>query len=310
MKLQFKPLIVNSAITIIVALSSCQKENSNTPASLSSTSNTALAIQSAAVSTASFAVTAGIVTRGDSIYAFRTCGPSEHRDSIAFNDLPAAVLSYLSTNYSGYTNLKSYSISNSSGDITGYIAAILFNGNPVAIKFDENGVFLEVLELREGRDLLSQDGYHQGGCFQNRNGMHQDTLAISALPASITSYFSTNYPQDTLLKALKTFSGKYVVLSKDINLYATIFDSIGTFITREQLPTKSGRINSIDQNNLPATILNYLTSTYPGYVIDNSFSITRNGILQGYFVVIDANNTKYGIEFDSAGNFVKVKSII
>ena len=308
MKLQFKPLIVNLAITIVVALASCQKENSTTP--LDSSLTTASAVQAAAVATSSVAITASTETRGDSIYAFQTCGSFEHRDSIAFSNLPAAVASYLSTNYSGYSALKSFSISNSAGTLTGYVTVILFNNNPVAIKFDSTGAFIEVLELREGRDLLNQHGYHQGGCFQNRDSLHQDTLAIDALPATITSYFSSNYPQDTLLKALKTFSGNYVVLSKDDNLYATIFSGDGTFISRDQLPTKTGRISSIAQNALPVNILNYLTSTYPGYVFDKSFSIARNGVLQGYFVVIDANNTKYGIEFDSSGNFVKVKSII
>ena len=308
MKLQFKPLLINIAISTIVALSSCQKDNLETPASLSAT--TASAIQAAAVSTASFAVTASTKTQGDSIYAFRTCGSFEHRDSVSFSNLPTAVTTYLNTNYSGYTALKSFSITNSSGTITGYIAVILFNSNPVAIKFDSTGAFVEILELREGRDLLNQDGYHQGGCFQNRNGLHKDTLALNSLPATITSYFSTNFSQDTLLKALQTFSGNYVVISKDNGLSATIFDSNGNYINREQLPTKPGRINPINQNALPVNITNYLTTTYPGYVFDNTFAISRNGVIQGYFVVIDANNTKYGIEFDSAGNFVRATSII
>jgi len=307
MKLQFKPLIVNLVITTIVALASCQKENST---SGTSSLTTPSAIQAAAAATSSVAVSASEKTAGDSIYAFHTCASFDHLDSIAFSSLPAAITSYLSTNYSGYSSTKSFNISNSSGTIIGYIAVISFNGNPVAIKFDANGEFVEVLELREGRDLLNEDGYHEGGCFQIRNGLHEDTLSITSLPAAIASYFSTNYPQDTLLKALQTFFGNYVVLSKNDSLYATLFNSSGAFISREVLLTKTGWISPISQSALPATILNYLTSTYPGYTFDKAFSITRNGVLQGYVVVIDANNTKYGIEFDSGGNFVKVKSII
>ncbi len=309
MKLQFKSLMINIIIAVVVALVSCQKENSNSPTS-SLNPTTVAVIGSAALASGSVAVSAGTVSQGDSIYAFGAYDTSEHADSITFSQLPSAVAAYLNNNYPGYSNLKAFSISNSSGEVSGYIAVIVFNGTPVAIEFDVTGTFVEVLELREGRDLLSKYGYHQGGCFQNRNGLHQDTLAIKALPVSISSYISTNYPKDTLLKVLKTFSGKYIVLGKDINLYATIFDSTAAFINREQLPTKTGRINSIDQNALPANVLNYLGSIYRGYVFDKSFSISRNGILQGYWVVIDANNTKYGIEFDSAGKFVRVKSII
>jgi hypothetical protein len=32
-------------------------------------------------------------------------------------------------------------------------------------------------------------------------------------------------------------------------------------------------------------------------------------MVKGFVVVIDANNTKYAVEFDAAGNFVKAKTI-
>lgn len=303
MKISFKPLIINLAIIFIAA--SCQKEN------LSSTTVspvTAASIQAAALQTNAIAVSASATTKGDSVYAVNACGSFEHIDSIAFSSLPSAITSYLATNYSGYTQLKAFSTKDSSGAITGYIAVVQFSGNPVAIKFDTNGAFVKVLELREGIDLLGR-GYHEGGCFENRDGKQKDTIALSALPAGITSYFSSNYSQDTLVKASKTREGNYLVLSKNNNLFATAFDSAGTFISRIQLPSVDGYSTALNQNALPSNILSYLSTTYPGYVFDKAFSITINGVLQGYSVVIDANNIKYGIQFDAAGNFVKVKLI-
>ena len=40
-----------------------------------------------------------------------------------------------------------------SGNITGYVVIIQFDGNPVGLKFDASGNFILVLEQREGRDL-------------------------------------------------------------------------------------------------------------------------------------------------------------
>ncbi|MGH2563776.1 MAG: PepSY-like domain-containing protein, partial [Ginsengibacter sp.] len=170
--------------------------------------------------------------------------------------------------------------------------------------------FIQVLELREGKDLLGA-GYHEGGCFDNRDGRQKDTVALSSLPSVITSYFSSSYPQDTLIKASKTRSGDYLILSKNNSLYATTFDSSGTFLQRVQVvPRGEGRVNVVDQNSLPASVASYLNITYPGYVFDKAFSITVNGIVQGYCIVIDANNTKYGLLFDATGNFVEAKIIM
>jgi hypothetical protein len=302
MKCQLKPLVINVAITLLVALASCKKESSLT------TTSTETAIQAAVAQTQAVAVSPSTTTAGDSVYAINTCSPRGHRDTIAFSSLPSAAATYLSTNYSGYTAVKAFSVKDQSGTLTGYVAVIQFNGNPVAIKFDSAGAFVQVLELREGQDLLGH-GFHEGGCFQNRDGRQRDTIALSALPAAITSYLTANYASDTLVRASKTRDSGYVVISKNNGLFATVFSASGTFVTRVQLPAHSGKAISVDQNALPANVLSYLSSTYPGYVFDKAFSITVNGVLQGYCVVIDANNTKYGIQFDGAGNFVRVKTI-
>ncbi len=100
-----------------------------------------------------------------------------------------------------------------------------------------------------------------------------------------------------------------MVISRNNGLYATIFSSTGTFINRVPLPSRQGNITPLDAGSLPASITSYLSTTYPGYVFDKAFSFTRNGVLQGYAVVIDSNNTKYCLLFDASGNFVSVKVI-
>jgi hypothetical protein len=44
-------------------------------------------------------------------------------------------------------------------------------------------------------------------------------------------------------------------------------------------------------------------------VFNKAFSITNDGVIKGFVVVIDANNTKYAVEFDVSGTFVSAKTI-
>jgi hypothetical protein len=84
----------------------------------------------------------------DSVYFRHECGAGETRDSIAESDLPAAIGIYLETNYAGYTFAKAFSVTDTTGTVTGYVAVIYFNDEPVAIEFDSNGDFVGVLERR------------------------------------------------------------------------------------------------------------------------------------------------------------------
>ena len=100
-----------------------------------------------------------------------------------------------------------------------------------------------------------------------------------------------------------------IVLSINSGAYATVFDANGAFVKRAALPARAGRPASVTQESLPASALTYLSTTYPNYVFKHAFAIKANGAVAGYAVFIDANATKYALEFDASGNFVKVITI-
>ncbi|HEY4937005.1 MAG TPA: PepSY-like domain-containing protein, partial [Puia sp.] len=241
----------------------------------------------------------------DSIYIMQPCARGYFRDSVAASALPANVNSYLSSNYIGYTFIKAYGIKDSAGNIGGYVAIINYNGKPVAILFDGTGAFVRVLEQRERGDE-DNDGWHRGGryCDRDPNERGRDTISLISLPASILSYVATNYPNDSLEKAYINIDSSYLVISEDSGLYATLFNSAGDFVKRVQLYSRGPVSQHVDLAALPASAQTYLNSTYPNHVFEKAFSFTVNGVLQGYIVVIDANNTKYAVEFDASGNFI------
>ena len=125
----------------------------------------------------------------------------------------------------------------------------------------------------------------------------------------VLSYFNTNYPQDTLIRAYKNLDSSYVVFSKNNDAFATVFDANGSLIRRVALQTETGDEMSIDISALPSAAQSYLSTTYPNYVFDQAFLFSVNGVLSGYVVGIDANGTKYAVQFDASGTFVKAITI-
>jgi hypothetical protein len=178
----------------------------------------------------------------------------------------------------GYTFLKAFSIINNSIVVTGYGVIVYYNDKPVGIEFD-------------------------------RDGLQKDTIALTALPAAVQSYMILNYSTDTLVKAYKNRNISYIVLSKSNGLYATVFDANGNFIKRVQLPSGLGNFQGIDQNSVPAAVLSYLDTAYPNYVFKKAFVLLNNGVAKGYVVFLDANNTRYAVEFDSTGNFMSAETV-
>ncbi len=296
-------------LATLMGLYSCQKSGvTNNTDDVALTAAAAIQVSASTnttltVTTPSGVVTTPIVTSG--IFVVNCYPAGAKKDSLTtFSSLPDTIGKYLTANYAGYTFQKAFKITSAGNTVDGYVVIITYNGKPVGLKFNASGVFVAVLEQREGHDLMGK-GWHDGGCFGNRDGGHKDTLAISGLPSAIKSYFASNYPTDTLLHAVVNFDATYIVISSNNGLFATEFTSGGTFIKRVQIYPHAEKHTAIAQSALPAAVSTYLTNTYPGYVFDKAFTETVNKILKGYFVFINANNTRLVIQFDASGNFIK-----
>ncbi|CAN5412102.1 hypothetical protein BH11BAC5_BH11BAC5_13400 [soil metagenome] len=291
---------------VLFVLASCKKETSLTGTTATSTTVSQAVV--ASVQAIAVGTTSSRIAGSDSLYVIGTCDAHHHTDSVAFSSLPAAVTDYLTANYSGCTTQKAFADKDSTGTLSGYVVIIQYNGKPVGLKFDAAGVFIKVLEQREGHDLVGH-GWHEGGHFDDRGGMQHDSIAIPSLPAVIISYFAANYAQDTLMHAFKNSDSSIVVLSINNGVYATVFDANGVFIKITQLPSHHGDFNTVAQSALPAAVTAYLATTYPNYVFKQAFVVNDSSGLKGYVVFIDANATKYAVEFNAAGTFVKAVTV-
>lgn len=314
MRAKLYPAIALAAFTMLFA--ACKKDavktnslTSNTLTPTSASTSTVLATGSIAIGTTSSLNTTTPFAATDSIYAKNCFPPKGHRDSVAFSSLSSAITTYLTTNYSGYTAVKAFAISDSSKTIINYVVVIKYNSNLVALKFTAAGVFVAVLEQAAGADLGAPGGCHPGGPFADRGGFQVDTVALSALPTVVKTAFTTAYPTDTLLHAATTPDGKYVLLSKNKVLYATTVSAAGTVLDHTAIPGPPAVHTAVTQASLPAAISTYLTTTYPGYVFDKAFSASNKSGIIGYEVLITSNSTKYAVTFDATGTFVKAVAV-
>ena len=299
---QIKSALLVLSIALL-GLSSCQKDSISLNDELEFAKLEAITISSTSAISGSGNTT-------DSLYAMEACKKGNKKTSVEFTLLPASIATYLSANYSGYTFQKAYQITNqTSSAVESFAVVILFNGKPAALKFDASGSFVKVLEIREGRNMKGRGGWSAGGCFDNRDGKQRDTLAISSLPALIKTYFAASYPADTLVHAFVNKDLSIIVISKNLNYFATAFTSANIFIKRIQLPAFPAKGRSIEATALPAKSLAFLSATYPNYVFKKAFEIKANGTLKGYLVLIDANLTKYALHFDATGQFVTAVTI-
>lgn len=281
----------------VIGLASCTKESATKSASANSVTSSAVSSTGAiAISLASGST--------DSVYMIGCYGKHDKRDTVAFSVLPAAISTYLSTNYSGYTFKKAYSVIDSAKTVTNYIVVIKYNSALIGLKFTAAGTFVSILEQRAGADLKGP-GWHHGGPFDNRDGKHRDTVAISALPAAVSSYFSATYPTDTLLHAAITPDSVYILISKNGVLYSTAVTTAGKLVKRIQIEKHDLRHAVVTEASLPAAITTYMTNTYPGYVFDKAFSESSDGTIQGYVVFITANSTRYALIFTASGTFAR-----
>ena len=288
----------------ILTLSACKKDN------VLSLDDELQFVKLEAITISSTSAVSGSGNGTDSLYAMDACKKGNKKTRVEQSSLSASITTYLSANYPGNTFLKAYQIANQTTSvIESFIVVVQFNEKPVAIKFDASGIFLKVLEIREGRNMKGKGGWHAGGLFDNRDGKQRDTLAISAIPSAIKAYMLSTHPADTLVHAFVNKDQSIILISRNIEFYATSFTTANVFIKRIQLPAGPAKVRSIEASALPSKSSAYLNTTYPNYVFKKAFELKVNGALKGYLVLIDANLTKYAIHFDASGQFLKAVTI-
>lgn len=143
--------------------------------------------------------------------------------TITADALPAAITTYLTTTYPGYTLVQAEQAADSAGVVIYYETAITANGKTFQLNFDPTGKLLK-------------GGGGKGGPGGPGGGKPMGTsLTAAQLPATVTTYLTTNYAgytfgqgyQATTRDGVTVYA---VMITQNSTRYFLLFDANGAFI--------------------------------------------------------------------------------
>lgn len=220
--------------------------------------------------------------------------------------LPQAITDYLTTTYTSYSIVNAGSRTDkTTGAVTGYMVDIMANNLTYELRFDASGKFLSV---------------------ENEDGSDEGTaIAVTALPAAITSYITANYAGATVQNARSymlngVLSGYEVYVLLNSVRTELIFDATGKFISARtggkggdgehggggDGDHKGSSDVVIAQTALPATITTYLTTNFTGYTFVSAKAEQSGTTVTGYEVRFTLAGKNYEAEFSAAGVLIKL----
>lgn len=221
------------------------------------------------------------------------------RDSltrIAVSALPATVTSYITTKYTSAT--INYAAKDDAGNI---LVAISQADGRKALLFNADGSFNREVALRgEGGPGRGHGGPHGG------KGGGRDSLTIvqvSALPAAITSYITTNYTSATINAAAQDPNRGYLVMITQNNQRKTLlFDTTGKFV--QEIVRGVGKdYTAIEASALPTAVTNYITANYAGSTIK---AAGKSSTGQFKVLIQPASGGPVELLFAADGTFIQV----
>lgn len=210
---------------------------------------------------------------------------------IATTDLPAAVTSYITATYAGAT--VDYAAKDDTGN---FLVGITQNGTRKSLLFNADGSFNKEFAHRSGGPGGPKGPGH------GRDSITQ--VAITDLPAAITSYITANYAGATINVAAKDANRGYVVMitQNDVKK-ALLFNLDGSF-NQEVVRKIKMDYSIIEASTLPANVTSYITTNYAG----SSVKLAAKSSSGAYKVFIQTSAGKLiELSFAADGTFVQAR---
>ena len=143
--------------------------------------------------------------------------------TITADALPAAITTYLTTTYPGYTLVQAEQAADSAGVVIYYETVITANGKTFQLNFDPAG------------NLLKGGGSKGGHGGPGKGKPTGTSLTAAQLPATATAYLTTNYTGYTFGQAYQATTRDgvtiyAVLITQNSTRYFLLFDANGTFI--------------------------------------------------------------------------------
>ncbi|WP_394994440.1 PepSY-like domain-containing protein [Emticicia sp.] len=215
--------------------------------------------------------------------------------------LPENIKKYIETNYAGATIKNASQQIGKNGKVEGYKVVIKSKeGKEITLVFDATGTLT----------LLITDDRNNNLPVLNPPKIY--FIEQKDLPEVIKTYLNSKHPEYKYIKAAvivdgitKTYS---VVVSKDLTSFEYLFDEKGNV-----LKSSSFGVNALPNriedkpliiSDLPISIKNYLDKVFKGWAFEKGISISQNGTLLGYNILITFDKKQYSLQFDKNGMLI------
>ena len=210
----------------------------------------------------------------------------EEAIKIAKTDLPAAVLTYLDSNFPAAT--IEHASKKTKGDKLGYRVELIFNKEHYSVFFDATGAFI-----------------HQITGLQGKNGKKGPApaateIALADLPAAIKSAISSyTFKRAILVKDPAGVEIYHIRIEKAGVPYDLAIDATGKILKVKEVKTKAPDFTKIELKTLPAGLTAFLNANAAGFTLDYAVAISKDSVIVEYHVGVTVGTVKKEFHLDA-----------
>lgn len=210
----------------------------------------------------------------------------EEAVKIAKTDLPAAVLSYLDSNFPGAT--FEHASKKTKGDKLGYRVELIFNNEHYSIFFDQTGAF------------LSQVTGLQGKPGKKGPAPAATEIALADLPAPVQAALNgTTFKRAILTKDQNGIAVYHVHVDKAGVPFDLDIDTNGNILKSKEMNQKGPSFTRIDLTQLPAGLTSFLNTNAAGFKLDYAVAIKKDSIIIEYHVGVTIGSAQKEFHLDA-----------
>lgn len=251
----------------------------------------------------------------------------ENYTKIDQQELPAAALTYLDTNYPGYTFLRASKDTVSAS--ASYHVHISYQTNEYSLMFDEVGAVTSEFTV-PSRGERGKGGKGPRGFEGGVPPFVVDSIAQADLPAAVLAAIDGYvFIRASVISDQAGAKIYHILASQDSTYYKFLIDELGTIIdTKSKNEADFGNgyargrghnkgehhddgstIDSLAQEKIPTALITYLDTNYSGWTFESARIKLKDGIIIGTGIVFILNDNKYLIIFDDNNEFKELKKL-
>jgi hypothetical protein len=212
---------------------------------------------------------------------------------IAKSELPAAVLTYLESNFPRAA--IELVLKKVKGEKLGFRVELVFKNEYYSVFFDERGAFVEAIKRS-----------------QNKPGKQGPTPAateikLADLPAAVKSTISGYiFKRAILIKDSNGTELYHLRIDKLGVLYDLVVDALGKIIRTNEVNMGGSKFTRIELKTLPAGLTAYLNANAAGYTVNYAVAIMKDSVIMEYHVGVTVGTKK--LEFHLNANFLPLQN--